>query len=86
MQAFRRQRTDGLHQSESPAIFRVTIRFPQPCTPWAITSNIQTGAARGHAEHQLATLVAAGVRVALCTDNPAVSDTRLNREYEIATI
>jgi adenosine deaminase len=23
---------------------------------------------------------------ALCTDNPAVSDTRLNREYEIATI
>ena len=50
----------------------------------AITSNIQTGAARGHAEHQLATLVAAGVRVALCTDNPAVSDTRLTREYEIA--
>ena len=50
----------------------------------AITSNIQTGAARGHAEHQLATLVAAGVLVALCTDNPAVSDTRLTREYEIA--
>jgi len=50
----------------------------------AITSNIQTGAAPGHAEHQLATLVAAGVRVALCTDNPAVSDTRLTREYEIA--
>jgi adenosine deaminase len=50
----------------------------------AITSNIQTGAARTHAEHQLATLVAAGVRVALCTDNPAVSDTRLTREYQIA--
>ena len=50
----------------------------------AITSNIQTGAAPGHAEHQLATLVAAGVRVALCTDNPAVSDTRLTREYEHA--
>jgi adenosine deaminase len=50
----------------------------------AITSNIQTGAARSHARHQLATLVAAGVRVALCTDNPAVSDTRLTREYQIA--
>jgi adenosine deaminase len=50
----------------------------------AITSNVQTGAARSRAEHQLATLVAAGVRVALCTDNPAVSDTRLTREYQIA--
>jgi len=50
----------------------------------AITSNIQTGAARSRAKHQLATLVAAGVRVALCTDNPAVSDTRLTREYQIA--
>ena len=51
----------------------------------AITSNVQTGAARSRAEHQLATLVAAGVRVALCTDNPAVSDTRLTREYELAS-
>lgn len=50
----------------------------------AITSNVQTGAARDLARHQLATLVAAGVRVALCTDNPAVSDTRLSREYELA--
>jgi adenosine deaminase len=50
----------------------------------AITSNVQTGAAPGRASHQLATLVAAGVRVALCTDNPVVSDTRLTREYELA--
>ena len=50
----------------------------------AITSNVQTGAARSLAQHQLATLVAAGVRVALCTDNPVVSDTRLTREYELA--
>jgi adenosine deaminase len=50
----------------------------------AITSNVQTGAARDRAHHQLATLVAAGVRVALCTDNPAVSDTRLTREYDLA--
>jgi adenosine deaminase len=50
----------------------------------AITSNVQTGAASSLAQHQLATLVAAGVRVALCTDNPVVSDTRLTREYELA--
>jgi adenosine deaminase len=50
----------------------------------AITSNVQTGAALSRAQHQLATLVAAGVRVALCTDNPAVSDTCLSREYELA--
>ncbi|HEX4089650.1 MAG TPA: adenosine deaminase [Trebonia sp.] len=50
----------------------------------AITSNVQTGAAGSRAQHQLAALVRAGVRVALCTDNPAVSDTRLTREYEIA--
>jgi adenosine deaminase len=50
----------------------------------AITSNVQTGAARGRAEHQLATLATAGVLVALCTDNPAVSETRLTREYELA--
>jgi adenosine deaminase len=50
----------------------------------AITSNVQTGAARSRSQHQLAALAAAGVRVALCTDNPAVSDTRLSREYEIA--
>ena len=50
----------------------------------AITSNVQTGAARSRAQHQLATLAAAGVRVALRTDNPTVSNTRLTREYEIA--
>jgi adenosine deaminase len=50
----------------------------------AITSNVQTGAALSRAQHQLATLVAAGVRVALCTDNPTVSGTRLTREYDIA--
>jgi adenosine deaminase len=50
----------------------------------ALTSNVQTGAARSLAQHQLATLVTAGVRVALCTDNPVVSDTRLSREYELA--
>jgi adenosine deaminase len=73
----------GVRSAEDPrlmahlAVAGVTLEV-------AITSNVQTGAARSRAEHQLATLVAAGVRVALCTDNPAVSDTRLTREYQIA--
>jgi adenosine deaminase len=73
----------GVRSAEDPrllerlASFGVTLEV-------AITSNIQTGASRGRTQHQLATLVAAGVRVALCTDNPVVSDTRLTREYELA--
>ncbi|MBB3666093.1 MULTISPECIES: adenosine deaminase [Prauserella salsuginis group] len=50
----------------------------------AITSNVQTGAAENRRHHQLGTLVAAGVPVALCTDNPSVSNTRLSREFDIA--
>jgi adenosine deaminase len=50
----------------------------------AITSNVQTGAACNRTKHQFVALAAAGVRVALCTDNPTVSDTRLTREYEVA--
>jgi adenosine deaminase len=50
----------------------------------AVTSNVQTGAARGRIQHQLSQLVGAGVPVALCTDNPTVSNTRLSREYDIA--
>ena len=73
----------GVRSAEDPrlleylAVSGVTLEV-------AITSNIQTGAAPGRAQHQLAALVAAGVRVALCTDNPTVSDTRLTREYELA--
>lgn len=51
----------------------------------AITSNLQTGAAPNLQAHQIARLVEAGVPVALCTDNPAVSNTRLTWEYHLAT-
>ena len=49
----------------------------------AITSNVQTGAATSPAHHQIAALARAGVPVALCTDNPTVSNTRLSREYDV---
>jgi adenosine deaminase len=50
----------------------------------AITSNVQTGAAPSRVEHQIAALVEAGVRVAVCTDNPTVSGTRLSAELAVA--
>jgi len=50
----------------------------------AITSNVQTGAAPSRAEHQIRSLVDAGVPVAVCTDNPTVSGTRLSAELAVA--
>jgi adenosine deaminase len=73
----------GVRSAEDPRLL-AHLAAAEVTLEVAITSNVQTGAARSRAKHQLATLVAAGVRVALCTDNPAVSDTRLTREYELA--
>jgi adenosine deaminase len=35
-------------------------------------------------EHPLPRFLDAGIKVALCTDNPTVSSTSLSREYELA--
>lgn len=48
-------------------------------------SNLRTGAVRTLAEHPLPQLVAGGVRCSLSTDDPAMFDTDLDREYETAT-
>ncbi len=47
-------------------------------------SNLRTGAVRSLAEHPLPQLVSAGVRCSLSTDDPAMFDTDLGREYEAA--
>lgn len=49
-----------------------------------LTSNIHTGAIDRYEDHPLPLFLDAGVRVALCTDNPTVSSTTLRHEYEIA--
>jgi adenosine deaminase len=49
-----------------------------------LTSNIHTGAIDRYQDHPLPKFLDAGVKVALCTDNPTVSRTTLAREYEIA--
>jgi aminodeoxyfutalosine deaminase len=48
-------------------------------------SNLRTGAVASLAEHPLPHLVAAGVRCSISTDDPAMFDTDLTRDYEAAT-
>lgn len=50
----------------------------------ALTSNVQTGAAPSYAEHQIHTLLAAGVPVTLNTDDPRVSNVTLSQEHDLA--
>jgi len=49
-----------------------------------LSSNVQTGAVDRLEDHPLPRFLEAGVKVALCTDNPTVSSTSLSREYELA--
>ncbi len=48
-------------------------------------SNLRTGAVASLAEHPLPQLVAAGVLCSISTDDPAMFDTDLTRDYEAAT-
>jgi aminodeoxyfutalosine deaminase len=47
-------------------------------------SNVRTGAVATLADHPLPTLVAAGVRCSISTDDPAMFDTDLTRDYDAA--
>ncbi len=49
-----------------------------------LSSNLQTGAVASLQDHPLPRFLDAGIKVALCTDNPTVSSTSLAREYELA--
>ena len=48
-------------------------------------SNLRLGAVRSLSEHPLPRLVAAGVSCSISTDDPAMFDTDLTRDYEAAT-
>jgi aminodeoxyfutalosine deaminase len=47
-------------------------------------SNLRTGVVRSLEEHPLPQLVAAGVRCSISTDDPAMFETDLTRDYEAA--
>ena len=48
-------------------------------------SNLRLGVVASLADHPLPRLVAAGVRCSISTDDPAMFDTDLSRDYEVAT-
>ena len=48
-------------------------------------SNLRLGVVRSLEEHPLPQLVAAGIRCSISTDDPAIFDTDLTRDYEAAT-
>jgi aminodeoxyfutalosine deaminase len=50
-----------------------------------LVSNLRTGVIRSLAEHPLLRLTAEGVLCSLSTDDPAMFDTNLDREYSLAT-
>jgi len=73
----------GTSAGRDPALLRRLARdgvYVEVC----LSSNVQTGAVAGLHDHPLPRFLDAGVKVALCTDNPTVSATTIAREYELA--
>jgi aminodeoxyfutalosine deaminase len=74
----------GIRAAEEPALVaelasRGTVLDVCPL------SNLRTGVVRSLADHPLPRLVAAGVPCSISTDDPAMFDTDLTREYAAAT-
>jgi aminodeoxyfutalosine deaminase len=71
----------GIRAVEDPALLEELAAREIVCDVSPI-SNVRTGAAPSLAEHPLPRLVAGGVRCSISTDDPAMFDTDLQREYE----
>ncbi len=73
----------GTSAGEDPELIKRLARdgvYLEVC----LSSNLHTGAIDKLANHPLPKFLDAGVKVALCTDNPTVSNTNLSREYLLA--
>ncbi|MFO7655311.1 MAG: adenosine deaminase [Candidatus Krumholzibacteriia bacterium] len=73
----------GTSAGEDPELMKRLAR-EQIVVEVCLSSNAQTGAVRDLRDHPLPRFLDAGMKVALCTDNPTVSATTLTREYELA--
>ena len=71
----------GIRAVEDPALVEELAAREIVCDVAPI-SNLRTGAVPSLAEHPLPKLVAAGVLCSISTDDPAMFDTDLQREYE----
>ena len=73
----------GIHAVEDPGLLR-ELAGRGTVLDVCPLSNLRTGAVASLAEHPLPRLVAAGVRCSISTDDPAMFDTDLRRDYEAA--
>lgn len=73
----------GIGSVGDPALLRYLAEHRVPLEVCPI-SNVRTRATPSLAEHPLPRLLAAGIPVALSTDDPGMFDTDLNREYRTA--
>ena len=74
----------GIRAAEDPGLLREIVgrRIVLDVCP---ISNLRTGAVSSLEEHPLPQLVAAGALCSISTDDPAMFDTDLTRDYEAAT-
>jgi aminodeoxyfutalosine deaminase len=73
----------GFRAVEDPALVAELAERGIVCDLCPV-SNVRTGAVASLAEHPLVALMAAGVACSISTDDPAMFDTDLGREYEAA--
>ena len=73
----------GIRAIEDPALVR-ELAARQIVLDVCPISNLRTGAVRSLEEHPLPQLVEAGVLCSIATDDPAMFDTDLGRDYEAA--
>jgi aminodeoxyfutalosine deaminase len=73
----------GITAVEDPALVE-ELREREIVLDVCPVSNVRTGAVASLDEHPLRELAAAGVRCSVSTDDPAMFDTDLGREYEAA--
>jgi adenosine deaminase len=74
------------HGITAAADARLTERLADERTTLCVapTGNVATGAVKSFEEHPLPRLIAAGVRVALCADDPLLFATTTANEYRVA--
>jgi aminodeoxyfutalosine deaminase len=73
----------GIHAVDDPELV-AELRDREIVLDVCPISNVRTGAVASLQEHPLRQLVQAGVRCSISTDDPAMFDTDLTREYEAA--
>ena len=73
----------GIRAVEDPGVIRELVAREVVCDVCPV-SNLRTGAVTSLEEHPLRAMLEAGVLCSISTDDPAMFDTDLTREYDVA--